>query len=751
MTTYNDSIPGGSAVPQTTYAPSVTLPSPTNPYSATHITSVDDSIPQPLDLTVYGKGFIHPGGSQALNLVVSWEGSLEDGFAIGCHIGAGRDFKEEGGTEVFSNIIKKILREGGSRKLIENSCCLASLRFLGPPKSRIKHSPSSLAASDIATTIKALYKRGNHPELHTEPVFRGFGGALAVASSGPPMSLTLDDASCSGNLQYQSTSMNKGTTLFRYATQNAFLEGHMRQVASNSDYALWSLPCSLKWRCGDDKITLFDGNPNAMAKHENSVAGRATNANRSGYQPNKVSSQPTSPLTSAHSNQVATPAPQGHQMSDMATSTQISDDANTFGGPLNASPLDAPAGLDTNATGRSASLSSTRLHSRTPSSYDLCADGSYRPLYGNSPNPSISARDQCAPLSENWGPEQVNEYVRQVALMGKNSKFDQQQSSSGLYPNAPDTQPASTRGSPATEIMPTAMRDSGSEQEMQRYYDQPAQFTGIGGPADLHGEQPQADLATPWPAPTAVQEHPTYMLSLQNPYQQPQTPNPYDDFVTRAIPPIPTGQYLGTLEDPQIGSTLLEEPAAITPRMSAAMANWQKYATAYAAPYYGEISLLSPNTVTDRPFDMQADASFVSPTLSSTVNPTVHPDGSLFLQPPQPPTTYYDSGSFDAAPTLAYGHSPPLNRHPPEQNQTLLPIYPDTMYPSLQDQEAATGDPSSQTPPSVVRASHALMTPLARAHRLGWPDGKGQPRSKPRRPRRITGEVGRKDWERRDG
>jgi len=760
MATYNKSIPRGSALIETIYAPSVTLASTTNPYSAIHNDSVGDSDPQPLDLPVYRKGFIEKGDSKMLHLVVSWEGSLEDGFAIGCHIGAGKNCKEEHATDTFSKAIRKILRDEGSEEIIKKSCRLASLVFVKPRKQGVRYSPWSIAASDVATTIKALYKWTEHPELKTQPVFRGYGGALVAASPDPAMSQLLDNATRSGSLQDQSTSMNEDTTLFRYAKQNSFLEGHMREVSSSRDYALYSLPCPLKWRHGGVDITIIKGDPDAEAKNEKSTAERGTNTNRLGYQPNKVSSRPTSSLTSAHSGQVATPAPQGHQMSDIATSTQISDDANTFGGPLRASPLDAPAGSDTNVTGHSASLFNAQLHSRTPSfyEYDLDANQSCPLPYGNSPNFSTSAKDQCSPISENWGPEQVDEYVRQVALMGEFSTLDQRQSLRSSISDVPDTQASPAGGCWTMEMMPAAMGDDESEQEIQDCYEQRALPTGVGGPADLYGQKSQAslseesaDLAIWRSAPTAVPERPIYMQSVPSLYQHPQTADPYDDFVTRAIPLEPTRQYFDTPENRRIGSTSFEESAALTPNMYAASRTWQNYATAQAAPDHGQNSLLSPDTVTHQPFIMQGNASFVSSTLNATVYPTVHPDGSMFLQPPQSPTTCYDPGSFDDASALAYGHSPPLNRHPSEQNQPLLPTYPDTVYPSLQDQEATTSDPSSQTPPLVFQASHALMTPLARAHLSEWPDGKGKLGSTPRRPRGITGESGRKDWERRDG
>ena len=159
MATYNNSIPRGSVLIQTIYAPSVTLDSTNNPHSAIHDDSVGGSDPQPLDLTVYRKGFIEKGDSKMLHLVVSWEGSLEDGFAIGCHIGAGKDCKEERATETFSKAIRKILRDEGSEEIIRNSCHLASLVFVKPRKQQVTHSLWSIAASDVATTIKALYKR----------------------------------------------------------------------------------------------------------------------------------------------------------------------------------------------------------------------------------------------------------------------------------------------------------------------------------------------------------------------------------------------------------------------------------------------------------------------------------------------------------------------------------------------------------------------------------------------------------------
>jgi hypothetical protein len=262
MATFNESLSGISVASNTSSAPSIALASTTNPYTQAHTPFVDDNVSLPLDFTVYEPGHIQPGRTNELNLVVTWEGSLKDGFSIGCHIGAGTDFKEEGATKIFAYAIRNITRDKESRKTLKRSCYLASLEFVIPDHKIRTHPQSDIAASAVATTLKALYNGSNLPKTNTHPYFRGHGGTIVAATPEPSIAASLGKTTGKGNRRsYITVSKNKGS--FRLAKQDSEMKGHMNQVASSPNYALYSLPCSLKWRCGDVDTMIREGDPDA--------------------------------------------------------------------------------------------------------------------------------------------------------------------------------------------------------------------------------------------------------------------------------------------------------------------------------------------------------------------------------------------------------------------------------------------------------------------------------------------------------
>jgi hypothetical protein len=406
MATYNESRSGISVVPNTSSAPSIALASTTNPYTQAYTPFVDDNVSLPLDLTVYEPGHIQPGRTNELNLVVTWEGSLEDGFSIGCHIGAGTNFTEEGATKIFADAIRNITRDEESGKTLKRSCYLASLEFVIPDHKVRTHPQSDIAASAVATTLKALYNGSNPPKTKTHPYFRGHGGTIVAATPEPSIAASLGKTTGKGNRRsYVTVAKNKGS--FRLAKQDSEMKGHMNQVASSPNYALYSLPCSLEWQCGVVRTMIRQGDPDAEAKNERSLAGRNTFTNYLGLGPDEVErpilptpskkskrdslatpkirrmrsssttssrppskassghrSQSRSPSTPAHSRRVAISASQVCQMGPqanqgLATYLEVPNHGNDSGA-LSLSASHSPANRIPNAEGLSASFSSTK-------------------------------------------------------------------------------------------------------------------------------------------------------------------------------------------------------------------------------------------------------------------------------------------------------------------------------------------------------------------------------------------------------
>jgi len=466
MATYDELVSGVSVVTEIPNTPNITLASTTNPYTELHTPFVDENVSLPLDITVHGKGVIQPGRPNELNFVVSWEGSLKDGFSIGCHIGAGTKFTEEGATNILADAIRKITRDKESRKTLDRSCYLASLDFVILDHKVRTHPQSDIAASAVATTFKALYLGSDLPKTKTQPYFRGHGGTIVAATPRPSIAASLGKTTGKGKRRsYVTVAKNEGS--FRLAKQDSEMKGHMNEVASSPNYALYSLPCSLKWRCNDVDTMIREGDPDAEAKNERSLAGRGTFTNFLGLGLNEAerpklptssrkskkhllaspqdlqvpssstaSSRPSSnpssrcrshsrsPSTSAHSRRVAISARQDRQIARAApTSLQVPDDGNNFGA-LNVSPSHSAANRPPDAAGLSASFIGTQSQR-------------YHPGDGSQPDED-AARRQYMPDFEDWEITAVGDDVTGTLTVDRNSTFGLSQPSNSLKLHAPE-------------------------------------------------------------------------------------------------------------------------------------------------------------------------------------------------------------------------------------------------------------------------------------------------------------------------
>jgi len=555
MATSDESVSGVSVVPEILNTPNITLASTTNPYTELHTPFVDENVSLPLDITVHGKGVIQPGRPNELNFVVTWEGSLKDGFSIGCHIGAGTKFTEEGATEILADAIRKITRDKESRKTLDRSCYLASLDFVIPDHKVRTHPQSDIAASAVATTFKALYRASDLPKPKTQPYFRGHGGAIVAATPEPSIAASFGKTTGKGKRRsYVTVARNEG--LFRLAKPDSEMKGHMNEVACSSDYALYSLPCSIKW-CGDIDTMIREGDPDAEAKNERILAGRGTFTNYLGLGPEEAerpilptsskkskkhplappkarqvrssstassrpSSEPSSgrgshskpPSTSAHSRRVPASARQGRQIArGVATSLQVPDDGNNFGA-LNVSPSHSAANRPPDAAGLSPSFIGTQSQR-------------YHPGDGSQPDEGASRR-QYIPDFEDWDITAVGDDVTGTPTAEIYSTYGLPQPSNSLKLHAPEL----VSGVEESDRQQLQYGGTGSSvhlhaQDMQAPYfvtpNQPLGSTSYGSHWSPHAQESQSfqrlpdqthhDGASPAPSPSTVHQQPPASLN----------------------------------------------------------------------------------------------------------------------------------------------------------------------------------------------------------------------------------------------